>query len=89
MHSYTCMTYAPDSVLMVFMVTSATFIGMTLYGIGARKDVGVRGSILAGAVAGGIALGVVLTQFQDSSILYLSISSLFVFISLTFVAIDT
>lgn len=63
MHSLTCMTYTPECVLMVFLVTSSVFIGMTLYGLSARKDVGVRGSILAGAVAGGIALGVVLTQF--------------------------
>jgi FtsH-binding integral membrane protein len=48
---------------MVFIVASSAFVGMTLYGLCARKDVGVRLSILSGAVAGGFALGFVLTQF--------------------------
>lgn len=87
--SLTCMTAAPEGVLEVFLVTSSTFVGMTLYGLAARKDIGVRGSILAGAVAGGIALGVVVTQFERASVIHLAISSLFVFIALTFVAIDT
>ena len=74
---------------MVFMVTSSSFIGMTLYAICAGKDVGVRGSIIAAAITGGLALGTVLTQFQNSSAIYLTVTSLFVFISFTFVAIDT
>lgn len=89
MLSLSCTTYTPESVFMVFGVASATFVGMTLYGLCARKDVGVRGSILSGAVAGGVALGAVLTQFSQSDIIYLAVCCLFVFIALTFVAIDT
>lgn len=87
--SFTTHTYTPQSVFMVFIVATSAFLGMTLYGLCARKDVGVRLSILSGAVAGGVALGFVLTQFSESEIIYLAISCLFVFISLVFVCIDT
>lgn len=75
--------------MMVFIVATSSFVGMTLYGLCAKRDVGVRGSILTGAFFGGAALGAVLTQFPKSEIIYLSVSCLFVFIGLTFVAIDT
>jgi len=87
--SMTTLSYNPESVLKVFLISTSTFIGMTLYGLFARKDVGVHGSILSAVVAGGIALAVVLTQFEQSDIIYLTICNLFVFIGLTFVAIDT
>lgn len=74
---------------MVFVITTSCFVGMTLYGLCARRDVGVRGSILSGAVAGGIALGFVLTQFEESGMIYLAVCCLFIFIAVTFVAIDT
>lgn len=89
MLSLTCATYTPECVFMVFVVATSTFVGMTLYSLCARRDVGVRGSILSGAVAGGVALGVVLTQFSESDIIYLAVCCLFVFIALTFVAVDT
>jgi FtsH-binding integral membrane protein len=63
---------------------------MTVYSLCARRDVGVRGSILTGSFFAGAALGVVLTQYSNTGFLiYLAISCLFVFIGMTFVAIDT
>lgn len=87
--SMTCLTYNPESVFYVFVVTSATFIGMTLYSVFVKRDVGVRGSILTGSIFGGIALGICLTQFEQSGFIYMPICCLFIFIALTFVSIDT
>lgn len=89
MLSLTSHTYNPQCVFMVFIVATSAFIGMTLYGLCARKDVGVRLSILSGAVAGGVALGFVLTQFSETEIIYLAVSCLFIFMALVFVCVDT
>lgn len=88
MLSLTCNSYTPKSVFMVFIVATATFTGMTLYGLCAKKDVAVRKSILSGVIAGGLALGVVLAQFNDAYI-YIPCCCLGIFIALTFVVVDT
>lgn len=89
--SLTCNSYTPECVFMVFIVTSATFTGMTLYGLCAKKDVAVRKSILSGVIAGGLALGFVLVEFSSDTgaIIYLALSCLGIFIALTFVVVDT
>lgn len=58
--SLTCNSYHPESVFMVFIVATATFTGMALHGLCARKEVAVRRSMLAGVIAGGLTLGGIL-----------------------------
>ena len=91
MLSLTCNSYAPESVFMVFIVATATFTGMALHGLCARKEVAVRKSILAGVVAGGLTLGGVLAQWPGAvaSIGYILPCCLGIFIALAFVVVDT
>jgi FtsH-binding integral membrane protein len=74
---------------MVFLVATSAFIGMTLYGLAARTDIGVKGSIGAAMIAAGLALAIVFTQFEKSAIIYMSFCCIFVFAAIVFVAIDT
>lgn len=74
---------------MVFLVATSAFVGMTIYGFAARRDIGVKGSIGAAVLAAGLALAVVFTQFEKSSIIYMSFCCIFVFVAIVFVAIDT
>lgn len=87
--SYACRTYTPECVFMVFLIATSAFTGMTLYGLAARRDIGVKGSIGAAVVAAVLALGIVFTQFEKSEIIYISLCCIFVFAAIVFVAIDT
>lgn len=87
--SQTCRTYTPECVFMVFLIATSAFAGMTLYGLAARRDIGVKGSIGAALLAAGLALAIILTQFEKSDIIYISFCCIFVFAAIVFVAIDT
>lgn len=91
MLSLTCNSYDPHSVFMVFIVATATFTGMALHGLCARKDLAVRQSMLAGVVAGGLTLIGILASWPGalSSIGYILPCCLGIFIALAFVVVDT
>ena len=71
------------------MITTSAFVGMTLYGFASRRDIGVKSSIIAALVSALAALVLVMTQFEKADIIYMSFCSIFIFVAIVFVAIDT
>ena len=49
MLSMICIEYTPESVLMVFILTCASFIGMTFYAFFTKHDISIFYSITSGA----------------------------------------
>ena len=74
---------------MVFIMTTSAFIGMTIYGFAARRDIGVKSSIISALLSALVALVIIMTQFKNSDIIYISFCSIFIFVAIVFVAIDT
>lgn len=84
-----CRTYTPECVFMVFLIATSAFIGMTIYGYAARRDIGVKSSIITALLSALVALVLVTTQFKNSDLIYISFCSIFIFVAIVFVAIDT
>lgn len=82
------MIYTEASIFKMFLVTSGTFAGMSLYGYTTKRDLTGFGSFLIMGVIG-IFIAMIVNYFLQSSILEFAISVIGVFIFIGLTAYDT
>jgi len=83
-----CARYDPKSVLQIFVLTCASFGGMTLYAVLTKKDLTIFGSIISGASMLMLSISM-LMWFYSTPALRMVYSGLAIMMALAFVAIDT
>ena len=88
MLSLLCSEYEPKSVFHVFVMTSASFVGMTLYALTTKHDISVYWSLASGASVCMLTFTILLF-FINNKAVYLIYSMFGVILGLLFVAIDT
>tara|TARA_R110002124_G_scaffold81520_2_gene214889 strand:+ start:831 stop:1604 length:774 start_codon:yes stop_codon:yes gene_type:complete len=80
--------YTPESITQVFFVTSASFLGLSLYGYTTKKDLSGWGSFLMMGLIG-IIIAAVVNIFLQSSALQFAISVIGVLVFAGLTAYDT
>ena len=88
MLSMICTEYTPESVFMVFLLTCASFIGMTFYAFFTKHDISIFYSVASGAGALMLTFSIILF-FTRTPVLLMIYSCLGVLFGLVYVAIDT
>jgi len=82
------MAYTDASVVRVFMITAASFAGLSLFGYTTKKNLSGMGSFLIMGVFG-LVIAMVVNMFLDSSMMQMVISVLGVLIFAGLTAFDT
>ena len=86
--SMICAFYTPESVFMVLLVTTLSFVAMSLYAINTTTDLTIFGSVLAGASMAMVAMAMIL-MFTNCPVLRMIYDLIGTVLALLFVAVDT
>ena len=84
-----CSEYTPESVFSIFVLTCASFAGMTFYAVWTKHDISILYSIASGTTVCMITFAILLIFEITNSALTMVYSCLGVILALVFVAIDT